>query len=484
MTQTTLVTAAFAVLTILLMYWQIRRKGGGSKVACPRCGGSVPSGAARCPGCDVPMQVFEIAAAEIEKESAPAAAEDGATPHAIVRADACVGCGCCIPVCPEPGAIRLEGKLAVVEKDKCKGHGKCAEACPVGGIVIATGAAVHRVTVPDLKADFQSNVPGLYIVGELGGRGLIKNAINEGCVAAENVAHELACRAAGPGTKPASAIRDLVIVGSGPAGLSAALAAQRAGLDFVILDQGNLADTIRKYPRHKLLLAEPIKVPLYGDLWVADASKETLLSVWEAMVERSGMKVLCNHRVGEVIRDGSGFTVKGDGFALRARRVILALGRRGTPRRLGIPGEDSDKVFYDIVEMEEFKGRKVLVVGGGDSALESALGLANQDGTEVILSHRQSDFERAKDRNRRKLQDAERAGRLRILRRSVVKAIEPSCVVVEAEGNTLRLPNDDVIVRIGGEPPAAFLEKAGIRMVTKAPGAAATRCSVMAGFRV
>lgn len=461
-----LVTAAFAVLTATLVAWQVRRKGGGPRAVCPRCRGEVPAGASRCPGCDVPMQVFEIAAAEVATAPEADAADgaEGAVPHAIVRADVCVGCGCCVPVCPEAGAIRLEGKLAIVEKDLCKGHGKCAEACPVGGIVIATGAAVHRVTVPDLKADFQSNVPGVYIVGELGGRGLIKNAINEGRVAAENVARDLrGCRNGSCG-----GLHDLVIVGSGPAGLSAALTSQKAGLDFVILDQGNLADTIRKYPRHKLLLAEPIKVPLYGDLWVADASKETLLSVWEAMVEQSGLKVLSNRRVEEVSREGSVLTVRGADFAVRARRVILALGRRGTPRRLGVPGEESAKVFYDIVEMEEFKGRKVLVVGGGDSALESALGLANQEGTEVVLSHRKSDFDRAKERNRQKLSDAERSGRLRILRESAVKAIRPDAVEIETGGRVLTLPNDDVIVRIGGEPPAAFLEKAGIRMVTKA----------------
>lgn len=460
-----LATVAFAVLTAALMAWQIRRKGGGPRTACPRCGGEVPAGASRCPGCDVPMQVFEIAAAEVEAAPDPAAAPAGdAAPHAIVRADVCVGCGCCVPVCPEPGAIRLEGKLAIVEKDRCKGHGKCAEACPVGGIVIATGAAVHRVTVPDVKADFQSNVPGVYIVGELGGRGLIKNAINEGRVAAENAARELqAC-----GTGACGSVHDLAIVGSGPAGLSAALTARKAGLDFVILDQGSLADTIRKYPRHKLLLAEPIKVPLYGDLWVADASKETLLSVWEAMVEQSGLTVLSNRRVEEVAREGASIAVRGQGFEVRARRVILALGRRGTPRRLGVPGEETEKVFYDIVEMEEFKGRKVLVVGGGDSALESALGLANQEGTEVVLSHRKADFERAKERNRQKLAEAERTGKLRILRESAVRAIRADAVEIEAGGKVLTLPNDDVIVRIGGEPPAAFLEKAGIRMVTKA----------------
>jgi ferredoxin len=126
----------------------------------------------------MPLQIFEVvSAAPIDETASTAAA---GAPHAVVRADMCVGCGTCVSVCPEPGAIRLEGKLAVIERPKCLGHGKCAEACPVGAIALATGDAVHRVEVPMVHPDFQSNVRGIYIVGELGGRGLIKNAINEG----------------------------------------------------------------------------------------------------------------------------------------------------------------------------------------------------------------------------------------------------------------------------------------------------------------
>jgi thioredoxin reductase len=185
------------------------------------------------------------------------------------------------------------------------------------------------------------------------------------------------------------------------------------------------------------------------------------------MVEESGLEVRSGHRVAEVERRPGEFALRGEGFEVRARRVILALGRRGTPRRLGVPGEDAEKVLYDIVEMEEFRGRKVLVVGGGDSALESAIGLANQEGTEVALSYRGATFDRAKERNRRKLDEVERAGRVRVLRESVVVSIGPSEVVLEAGGRRLALPNDDVIVRVGGEPPSAFLEKAGVRTVTK-----------------
>jgi thioredoxin reductase/Pyruvate/2-oxoacid:ferredoxin oxidoreductase delta subunit len=390
---------------------------------------------------------------------------DDGREHALVRADVCVGCGACVPACPVPGAIRLEGKLAVVDRALCSGHGKCAEACPVGGILLTTGEAVHRVVVPDVGPDFQSNVEGVWIAGELGGRGLIKNAINEGKIAAENVARAL--ERDGRRVPPDGNAWDLAVVGSGPAGLSAGLEALRRGLRVLLLEQGTLADSIRKYPRHKLLLAEPVTVPLYGDLWIADASKETLLEVWEAILEKADLDVRTGHRVESLTREGEDLVVRGEGFEVRARHVVLALGRRGTPRRLGVPGEDASKVLYDVAEMAEFRGRRVLVVGGGDSALESAVGMANQTGTEVTLSYRKAEFARAKPRNVEKLAAVEEAGRVRVLRESVVKEIRPDAVVLEWQGETLTLANDDVVVRIGGVPPTALLERIGVGSVQK-----------------
>jgi thioredoxin reductase len=302
-------------------------------------------------------------------------------------------------------------------------------------------------------------------VGELGGRGLIKNAINEGKLAAENVARELASGAPARGEAPG--VLDVAIVGGGPAGLSAGLEAHRTGLRYAILEQGTLADSIRRYPRHKLVLGEPLRVPLWGDLWIADATKETLLRVWESVVEGTGLELRTGHRVGAIARDGDLFVLRGEGFAVRARKVILALGRRGTPRRLGVAGEDSGKVFYEIVEMDAFRGRRVLVVGGGDSALESAVGLATQPGTVVSLSHRGRDFPRAKDRNVARLRDAEASGSIRVLRESAVTSIEPDRVTLAVPEGPVLLPNDVVIVRIGGDPPDRFLAQVGIAKVVK-----------------
>jgi putative YpdA family bacillithiol system oxidoreductase len=386
-------------------------------------------------------------------------------PRALVRADMCVGCSTCVASCPVPGAITMQGKLAHVDDTLCEGHGECVRSCPVGAISVTSGNAVNRVSVPLVDANFETNVPGLYIIGELGGRGLIKNAINEGKLAVDHIARVL--EAGEPNIDTATPAVDVAIVGSGPAGLSAGLEALRRGLSYVVIEQGSLADTVRKYPRHKLLLAEPVSIPLYGDLWVADGAKESLLQVWETIVANTGLVVHTGAKVENIHRDGAVFRVETPVATYHARRVVLAMGRRGTPRRLGVPGEELDKVFYDIVEMEAFAAMRVLVVGGGDSAVESVMGLANQNGTDVVLSYRGESFARVKERNREKIEKAIASGRVKVLFGSEVREIRHDVVVLEHEGNATILPNDYTIIRIGGDAPYAFLERLGVRIVQK-----------------
>jgi thioredoxin reductase/NAD-dependent dihydropyrimidine dehydrogenase PreA subunit len=477
-----LTTLAVLLVTALSMVWHLRRGARRDAASpapaerrCPRCGAPVGPAAGTCPACGVPLQAYELV-------MAPVAAGEGAPQgalHALVRADVCVGCGACVTACPVPGAIRLEGKLAVVDKGLCQGHGECVRACPVNGIVLTSGAAVQRIDAPDLDVHFQSNVPGLYIVGELGGRGLIKNAVNEGRIAVEHIASELAGR---PSDDPR--LLDVLVVGSGPAGLSAGLEALRSGLRYAVLEQGDLSDTIFRYPRHKLLLAEPVRMPMYGDLWVADASKESLLKVWRGIIERTRLEVRTGHRVEAILPIEGGFEVVAGEETLRARRVVLAMGRRGNPRRLGVAGEELPKVFYDIVEMEAFAGGRALVVGGGDSAIESAVGLASQPDTEVTLCYRGDTFSRIKERNRTRIEAERERGRVNVLLKSQVREIRSECVVLELEGRPHILPNDHVIVRIGGDPPFAFLRELGVRIVTKevalAPSAASSAGEAMA----
>ena len=463
-------TLTFLLATVISIALHVRagNRADAGALACPRCRTAYTDGTRRCPSCGLPFQTVELAQAPEVAAEAPAGTDSAL--HALVRSDQCVGCGACVAACPEPGALAMRGKLAVVDPARCVGHGECSTACPVGAITMTRGGAENRVRVPWVDAGFQSSVPGVYIVGELGGRGLIKNAVNEGKIAVEHLARTLARAATPNDSAPAY---DVVIAGSGPAGLSAALEAARRGLRTVVLEQGTLADTVRKYPRHKLLLAEPAGIPLYGDLWIADGSKESLLRIWESVVERASLDVHTGQRVDRIDRDGAQFLVRtAAGAVYRARRVVLALGRRGTPRRLGVRGEELSKVVYDIAEMADFAGRRVVVVGGGDSAVESALGLARQDGTTVTLSYRGEAFTRIKERNAAKLEAAVAAGRVTLLLRSVIREVREDVVVLDHDGAAVVLPNDDVVVRIGGEAPLALLEQLGVRMVTKVLGQA------------
>jgi thioredoxin reductase/Pyruvate/2-oxoacid:ferredoxin oxidoreductase delta subunit len=472
--------AGLCAVTLVAMRRHLRRvdsRGGAAAhksapSACPRCGARLREGATTCSKCGVPLQLFELVSAPV---TATTSDDTDAPPRALIRADLCVGCGACASACPEDGAITMRGKLAVVDPARCKGHGECIPACPLGAITVARGNAANRVIVPEVDGNFETSVPGVYIVGELGGRALIKNAVNEGRVAAEHVV-KVAPRRHREGDTSTNVV-DVAIIGSGPSGLSAGLVAHRSKLDYLMLEQGTLAETVRRYPRHKVLFAEPLTMPLYGDLWVSDASKESLLTVWETVISRTGLRVQTGQHVNTIAREGDHFVIATAAATHRARAVILALGRRGTPRRLGVPGEDLPTVLYDVAEMSDFAQRRVLVVGGGDSAIESALGLANQAGTTVTLSYRGDAFSRLKDRNRAKIDGAIAAGRVTALLRSQVREIRPDVAVLDVDGTTRIVPVDDVVIRIGGEPPTALLEQLGVRMVTKelAPPASADR---------
>lgn len=384
--------------------------------------------------------------------------------HPIIDPAICVGCGACVRACPEQPEHTvlglINGKANLISAGDCIGHGACRVACPVGAISLVFGSEKRGVDIPTLSPDFESSVPGIFIAGELGGMGLIRNALEQGRRAVEHIA-ERTIKNADPG------VLDLIIVGAGPAGFSASLTAMSKHMKFVTLEQDSLGGAVFQYPRGKVVMTAPAELPMVGKVKFKSTSKEELLSFWQEVERMTGVKIRYKERVENIARTPAGFFVRTSKGELRAQHVLLAIGRRGTPRKLGVEGEGLPKVVYRLIDAEQYRGKKVLVVGGGDSALEAATSIAEQPDTEVTLSYRGDAFARAKAKNRDRLVKATASGRLRQLLKSNVLRIEPDAVVMDCGGKQERLLNDAVIVSAGGVLPTAFLETIGIDVETK-----------------
>lgn len=433
---------------------------------CPRCTKQMEQGTAFCPHCGAAMAMWNVHRAQ---QAAPVAAPTSGKAQPLINASMCIGCGSCIHACPETGTLELvNGKAILAHPERCTGHAKCAEVCPTQAITLSIGGVLQTIRVPNVKENFETNVPGLFIVGELGGFGLIKTAINEGKLVVDHLRRRLP-----PEKSPADPPYDIAIIGAGPAGLSASLSAQQHGLKYITLEQGEIASTIRQYPRQKFLMAEPIEIPLYGNLYVGDGTKEALLSVWETIIANTGVKVNTNERVESIQRNSAGFHVNTGKADYRARFVVLALGKRGSPRKLGIPGENLAKVSYRLIEAESYDNKDIVVVGGGDSAVEAALALSRSGKNRVTLCHRGNDFQRARQRNQEQVRLAQQSGKLQVLYGSQLAEIQPQMVTVATAGGVRSLKNDFVFVLAGGESPDEFLQKTGIEIVEKAVTAAA-----------
>ena len=380
--------------------------------------------------------------------------------HPVINRNRCMGCAACVEACPQGDVLGvLAGQAELVNPTHCIGHGACRESCPTDAIELAIGSETRGVDIPVLGPDFQTNVPGVFVAGELGGMGLIRNAIEQGRRAIESVRK---IDGVGQGD-----MLDVVIVGCGPAGLGASLAAMEHGLRFKTLEQDTLGGSIHHHARGKVVVTEPVDMPLIGPVRIRETTKEALLTLWQRVVKQTGLVIHEREHVEGLRVREHGFEVITQRSRHATRAVVLAVGRRGSPRKLEVPGEESSKVVYRLVDPQQYRGQRVLVVGGGDSALEAAVSLAKVSGTQVTLAYRGDAFVRARPESRRKLEEAQARGSIDVRMNSNVSSIASDHVMLEGPGGPERLPNDVVLACTGGVMPTDFLASIGVRVETR-----------------
>jgi thioredoxin reductase (NADPH) len=381
--------------------------------------------------------------------------------HPHIDTSYCIGCATCTTVCPEGDVLAmLAGKAVIVNGYKCIGHSLCADACPVGAITMVMASPSMGADMPTLSAEHETTVPNLFIVGELGGLALIKNAVNQGRDCIDTILDRFTARGT---ARTLPDVYDVLIVGAGPAGIAASLRAIQHKLKYVTLERDEVGGTVAKYPRQKLVMTSPVEFPMYGKFKKTELSKENLLAFWDKVLHRADFKVRTGQKVEDIKRGADGiFTVITQDAQFRAHAVILALGRTGTPRKLGVKGEDLPKVMYRLIEADHYINKKILVVGGGDSAVEAAMGLAHQIGNKVTLSYRSAQFSRIKERNSQRVAEAIRSGKVEVLFSSNPLEFKEEAVVIDVQGQPREIPNDYVWIFAGGTPPNAFLKKIGV----------------------
>jgi len=384
------------------------------------------------------------------------------TLHPYVNENVCIGSGACIEACPEKNILAIvNGRATTVNVSRCVGHGACFHACPVQAISLYIGTEKRGVELPHVSQQFETNVPMLFIAGELGGMGLIKNAVEQGKQAAGYLASKL--------KKNDKTDFDVIIVGAGPAGISATLRCAELGLRYKTIEQDTIGGTVYSFPRSKIVMTSPMELPIHGKVKFVETSKDQLISLWAGVISKNNIKISENEKVESIIKDGELFNVTTVKGSYTSSAVILAIGRRGSPRKLGVPGEERDKVFYRLLEPELIENKKILVVGGGDSAIESAILLAHGS-NKVSLSYRSDSFSRCKPKNLENVNSYSAAGKLEVLFSTNVVEIRENSVVLNRGGNpddTFELENDLVYIFAGGELPTKFLEKTGIKITKK-----------------
>jgi thioredoxin reductase (NADPH) len=381
--------------------------------------------------------------------------------HPHIDSNHCIGCGGCTSVCPEGDVLAmLGGKAVIVNGYKCIGHALCADACPVGAITMVMASPSMSADLPFLTPEHETSVANIFIAGELTGLALIKNAVNQGRECVDTIVNRIASLPC----EQQNGVYDVLIVGAGPAGISASLRAIEHKLNYLTLERDEIGGTVAKYPRQKLVMTSPVEFPMYGKFKKTELSKENLLAFWDMVLNRADFNVSTGEKV-ETIQKSTDriFKVVTTNNEYKARAVILALGKSGTPRKLGVKGEELPKVMYRLIEADHYINKRVLIVGGGDSAVEAALGLAHQSGNQVTLSYRQKQFSRIKERNSKRIEEAMRSGKIQVLFNSAPLEFTPDSVTLNVADVRRTIPNDFVWIFAGGTPPTDFLKKIGVQ---------------------
>ncbi len=394
--------------------------------------------------------------------------DQAVTQYPHIDRDRCLGCGSCVRACPERGVLALvAGRSCLLYPAHCVGHGCCETVCPVGAITVGLGDTSTRPDIPVLSDDLETSVPHVFVAGELGGIGLIRHTINQGTRAVEVIADRLKSQNV---THEEKRPLDVLIVGCGPAGIAATLKAHELGLSYAVLDQGDIGGTVRKYPRSKLTLTQPVDLPLFGRMNRTQYTKEELIELWEGAFRETGIEPPSHARFVDLKHAEKGtLLVTTSVGVFDCQTLVLALGRRGTPRRLGIPGEEAEHVLYQLADAANYTHLDILVVGGGDSAIEAAVALVAQPGNRVTLSYRRQGFFRIKQRNRTNIEQLQQEGKITILYQSVPKQIEQREVLLVTstengeESQEEVVTADYIFILAGGDPPYPLLKKIGIR---------------------
>jgi thioredoxin reductase (NADPH) len=405
-----------------------------------------------------------------------ATAELPATLHPKFDPYGCIATGACIDACPEkdPPIGMVHGKPKLINPSSCVGHGDCMRVCPVQAIDLVIGTKMRGVHVPALSSHFESSQAGLYIAGELGGMGLIHNAVRQGTVAAE-----AALRTIQKNSDPD--VVDLVIVGAGPAGLGAAAQARKLGARYRLLEKRRIGGAIASYPRGKIVMTSPMRFPGLPPITLKRTSKEALVEELSNVIDKLQLSITENCDVTGVRPEADGtFRIFSTVGAIRTQRVIVAVGRRGAPRKIGVPGDDDPRIHYELEDADDFRGKRMIVLGGGDSAIEAAYALSKK-AQHVTLIHRGPKFSRAKPDNQRLVDLMRDMDKADVMTDTVVvqlvtapmtlevasPAATPLTLVLRGTVGETVLSADAVIACLGADLPTSWLDSMGVAVVTR-----------------